>query len=66
MFIFCLSYVFFEWFFLVLIKVCVNVVYIVGGDILYRYYCEERYVRYLIKFIIFGFIVIIFFKNLDF
>lgn len=52
--------------FFVLIKVCVNVVYIVGGDILYRYYCEERYVRYLIKFIIFGFIVIIFFKNLDF
>lgn len=62
MFIFCLSYVFFEWFFLVLIKVCVNVVYIVGGDILYRYYCEERYVRYLFKFIIFGFIFIIFFK----
>lgn len=48
--------------FFVLIKVCVNVVYIVGGDILYRYYCEERYVRYLIKFIIFGFVVIIFFK----
>lgn len=52
--------------FFVLIKVCVNVVYIVGGDILYRYYCEERYVRYLIKFIIFGFIVIIFFFKFRF
>lgn len=31
----------------VLIKVCANAVHIVGGDILYRYYCEERHVRYL-------------------
>lgn len=32
----------------VLIKVCANAVHIVGGDILYRYYCEERHVRYLL------------------
>lgn len=52
-------------FFFVLIKVCANAVHIVGGDILYRYYCEERHVRYLLKLTISGPIVTIFFKNSD-
>lgn len=45
----------------VLIKVCANAVHIVGGDILYRYYCEERHVRYLIKLMISDPTVTIFF-----